>query len=229
MSAPLPEKLCSWQLLNRLREYCLYISFDWQRGSTIKYRAADDSQTLVKGVFVQLDGSFMQEGGIVLNFMIVTAPDAEDNTEIFSMTVSHCEELFCGIGKDPEFQWTQEEREQLSFTKENGADAELIRDQVVKILAYIIADNHDLKRNGAEIDWSDHDSMRPKAKKVKGGFKFFPLDKSSVYSVGEKLGEEVRAKLARGISPNAIKGHFTVEVNPSMEPGDDTLTFALDE
>ncbi len=97
----------------------------------------------------------------------------------------------------------------------------------MKVLAYILADNHDLKQNGAEIDWTDKNSMRPGAKKVKGGIKFFPLDKSSVYTLGQKLGDEVRARAAKGSAPESIKGHFTAEVENKGEK--DTLSFALHE
>ncbi len=257
LAAPLPGKMCAWQMLNRFREYCLYVSFDWKHNSFLKY--GEDSATFIKGFFVQLDGELApdgKKGAVALSCMVVTGPNDDDSDTDFCFWMNISEDgLFGGMDKvlerqlsvdaeEDEFDeddfWDDEDfpdeddGEDDDFWDdddegdESESDDPLIREQIVKVLAYILADNRDLRLNGAEIDWSDTASVRPRAVKTGNGYKFSPLKGGNVYAVGGKLGDAVRQKLAQGANPDSIKGHFTVEVNPSMNPGDDTLSFALD-
>ncbi len=96
LPAPAPEKLCLFQLLNRFREYCIYISFDWRQNSYLKY--ADDSTDFVKGVFVQLDGTLAYDiGKIILKLMIVTG-GKEDGAELLHKYIGSRDDMFGGIG-----------------------------------------------------------------------------------------------------------------------------------
>ncbi len=226
LASPVPDKLCALQLLDRFREYCIYISFDWRHGSDLKFNPLDN--TFVKGMFVHLDGILDPSYGRVgLNFSLDLGPLIRGYP--MGMTVGFVSDLSRGVGWMLDWQAkTFQENDSNLFDDGPGSNAPLLREQVIKIVAYILADNHDVRLNGAEIDWTDRDSMRPKAKKVKGGYKFFPLNKSNFYTVGERLGAEVRARLAQGAAPEAVKGHFTSVVAPFMRAGEDALVFKLD-
>ncbi len=228
LSAPLPERLCLGQLLSRSREYCIYISLDWQHNASIRIK---NGAAYVKGLFVQLNGSCEPEGRVSFSFACLLGPGDQWFIPTGTKGMPAGEPEY-GIVRMLEE--TRRFEETLDLNTEHPAyippqELGFLRGQALKILAYIISDNHDVRLNGAEIDWSDRDSMRPKAKKVKGGFKFFPLNKNCLYEVGRKLGDEVRARVAAGAAPGSIKGHFTAEAASSMKPGEDTLKFALDD
>ncbi len=227
LSAPLPAKFCLCQLLHRFREYSIYVSFDWEHGSCLRF-CLDGVQKTVKGVFMQLDGDSAHEKEIHLRFVPVTeiGPERAVMTE---MTFP-ADNIYCSIG---EVLYPGKEASADIITDATGDDEEpdhlFFRSQTLKVLAYILSDNHDVRLNGSEINWSDRDSMRPKATKEKGAYKFLSFKKNNVYTVGGKLGKEIRARLSRGAAQSSIKGHFTAEAHPGRKVIEDTLSFTLDD
>ncbi len=225
LSAPLPDRLCLWQLLNRFREYCIYISFDWQEDG---FPLCDsETKAPVRGVFVQLDGSLEPDREVFLKLFYLIDP-AGGNNWLDQLCLSD-DGMFGGIGRVVEsLKKTDAENNASASAAAGDSDASFLYEQLIKVLAYILADNHDVKLNGKEIKWSDRDSMRPKATKDKGVYRFIDKEQLNAYTAGEKLGKQVRLKLDSGAKTESIKGHFTVEVTPSMKPGEDILRFALD-
>ncbi len=223
LAAPMPEQLCLKAFAARFREYCMYVSFGPERYSYVK--TTDNSTVSLLGFIVELDGTPASDGTVAINAVPVTEHEKDGYFGSFTIFQSG-DELLSGIDKKVEEEINRDTY--VGGLPICGADRVNLARLMLKLTAFILSDNHDVLLNGAEIDWNDTDLLYPKPKKVKGGYRFFPLDKCSFYTAGQKLGAEVRRKLSEGTAPAAIKGHFTAEIKKDEKYSGDNLSFALD-
>ncbi len=222
LTAPMPEELTPMHFVDRFREFCMYVSFGSEHYAYVK--TTDGSTVSLLGFFIGLDGDLYSDGYVAIHGVPVTEFEKDGYYGSF-LRIFPNDELFSGINKKIGEEMCDTKVDDLPIS---GADRLNLARLMLKLTAFILSDNHDVLLNGAEIDWNDRDSMYPKAKKVKGGYRVFPLDRTAFYMAGGKLGAEVRRKLSEGTAPAAIQGHFTAEIKKYEKYIEDNLSFTLD-